>query len=436
MKQFVRGEKSRLSDLSLSSAFSVSLSFSGIASEVDISCFGLDEKGRLSDERYMVFYNQTETPDGAVRMETVSGRTVFHVDLSRLSSAVGRLVFTASIDGVQTMRSLTEGLLTLGDGVCYRMTGADFSNEKALIAGEIYRKGEWRFAAVGSGFNGGLQALLESFGGEAVLSAPSAASKPPAGKAFISLEKKVEQKAPHLINLAKKLDIKLEKINLSKLKAKVAVVFDASGSMYDSYESGAVQELLERILLLALRFDDDGDFETWFFAEHFRQFPSVNLDNYKGYIDVCRQRPRSPSRNKGFFAKVADNLRFQDIIPQLGFVNNEAPVIAAVLNFYQNTDLPVYVLFVSDGGVHDNARIKQMITDASRYPVFWQFLGLGGSNYGILEKLDTLSGRYVDNANFFAVDRLSSMSDDELYDSMLAEFPLWLREIRSKGMIR
>ena len=55
--------------------------------------------------------------------------------------------------------------------------------------------------------------------------------------------------------------------------------------------------------------------------------------------------------------------------------------------------------------------------------------------YGILEQLDTMPGRYVDNANFFALDDLHDISDVELYDRMLKEFPLWLKEIKKLGMI-
>ena len=60
---------------------------------------------------------------------------------------------------------------------------------------------------------------------------------------------------------------------------------------------------------------------------------------------------------------------------------------------------------------------------------------MGGSGYGILEKLDTMTGRYVDNAGFFALDDFKKVSNEELYARLLAEFPKWLTEVRNKGMI-
>lgn len=63
-------------------------------------------------------------------------------------------------------------------------------------------------------------------------------------------------------------------------------------------------------------------------------------------------------------------------------------------------------------------------------------MGVGGSNYSILEKLDNMDGRVVDNANFFAIDDFDRVPDDELYERLLNEFPTWLKEARAKKIIR
>jgi hypothetical protein len=73
--------------------------------------------------------------------------------------------------------------------------------------------------------------------------------------------------------------------------------------------------------------------------------------------------------------------------------------------------------------------------EASSYPIFWQFVGVAGSNYGVLEDLDKMKGRIVDNAGFFAVDDLKKIKDEELYDRLLSEFPHWLKEAKQKGII-
>lgn len=77
----------------------------------------------------------------------------------------------------------------------------------------------------------------------------------------------------------------------------------------------------------------------------------------------------------------------------------------------------------------------RLITESSTKNLFWQFVGLGQANYGILEKLDDMTGRFIDNADFFALDDISKISDEELYDRLLTEFPGWIKEARAKGIL-
>lgn len=114
--------------------------------------------------------------------------------------------------------------------------------------------------------------------------------------------------------------------------------------------------------------------------------------------------------------------------------NNEPEAISAALSHYQSTDLPVFIIFISDGGVDQDKKIKSLLVEAAKRPIFWQFVGIGGRNYGILEKLDTMSGRLVDNCGFFALDDVHSISEQDLYDRLLQEFPVWLAEAKNKGI--
>lgn len=141
-----------------------------------MTCFGVDGAGKLSDDRYFIFYNQTSSPEGAVSMHQSGESTVFSVDLNRLPGFLQRLVVTVAAES-GTMQALARGLLTLEgelDRAAYVFTGAGYQQEKALILCEVYRKdGIWRFSVVDSGFNGGLSALLAHFGGEEVKPDPA-----------------------------------------------------------------------------------------------------------------------------------------------------------------------------------------------------------------------------------------------------------------------
>ena len=97
--------------------------------------------------------------------------------------------------------------------------------------------------------------------------------------------------------------------------------------------------------------------------------------------------------------------------------------------------MPVYIVFISDGGVSEARKIKKILQEASSQPIFWQFVGIGGRNYGVLEKLDTMEGRVVDNCNFFKIDNIESISESMLYDFLLQEFPIWLTEAKNKNIV-
>ena len=202
-----KGQKCKLADLTGSGQLRISVTVSLPGSEADVTCFGVDGAGKLSDDRYFIFYNQTSSPEGAVSMHQSGESTVFSVDLNRLPGFLQRLVVTVAAES-GTMQALARGLLTLEgelDRAAYVFTGAGYQQEKALILCEVYRKdGIWRFSVVDSGFNGGLSALLAHFGGEEVKpDPPTPAPAPPEPKvnlSKISLKKSGES---HKIDLTK-----------------------------------------------------------------------------------------------------------------------------------------------------------------------------------------------------------------------------------------
>jgi len=176
MHALTRGQKAGLADLGLGNRFEIGIDVQPTSGSADISCFGLDAAGRLSDDRYMVFYNQLSSPGGAIALRLQQGRASFQVDLAALPASIAKLVFTAALDGPGTMRDVSQAVLRLGDGAQFALGGADFASEKAVILGELYRRdGGWRFGAVGQGFDGGMAALLKHFGG---VEAPAAAARP------------------------------------------------------------------------------------------------------------------------------------------------------------------------------------------------------------------------------------------------------------------
>ncbi|MEV6191385.1 TerD family protein [Streptomyces sp. NPDC051920] len=188
-REFQRGHKAKISDLTAGTDLYVGVQITGPGLTFDISCFGLDADERLSDDRYFVFFNQPKSPEESIQLlGAQSGDTEsFRVTLDRIPAQIQKLSFTATIDGAGQMSQIAPGYLRVvagGEEVArYAFSGAEFSTERAVMLGDFYLKDVWRFAAVGQGFDGGLDALLKNFGGEVAEEEPAAAPQPQPGAA-------------------------------------------------------------------------------------------------------------------------------------------------------------------------------------------------------------------------------------------------------------
>ncbi|WP_435600666.1 TerD family protein [Streptomyces sp. C10-9-1] len=196
-REFQRGHKAKLSDLTPGTDLYVGVQIAAPGLTFDISCFGLDAEEQLSDDRYFVFFNQPKTPEESVQLlGAQAGDTEsFRVTLDRIPEHIHKLSFTATVDGAGQMSQIGPGYIRIVAGgeevVRYAFTGSEFSTERAVMLGDFYRKDVWRFAAVGQGFDGGLDALLKNFGGEVAEEEPAPqpgsaappAFAPPAGPA-------------------------------------------------------------------------------------------------------------------------------------------------------------------------------------------------------------------------------------------------------------
>lgn len=442
MTSLAKGQRLKLGDIAPTGALRVGLAAAGLP--VDFACFALDASGTLRDERYMTFFNQPCTPCGGVQGCSIPNDAegfAFHLD--KLPAWVQRIVIAVSTSA-GTMSQISAGHLRLlpsqGDAELARFAfaGSLFSAEQALMLGEYYRKdGEWRFMAVGQGFNGGLDALVRHFGGT-VDEAPLLQATPqPTSSTKISLEKRVEREAPQLVNLVKHASVSLDKVGLANHRARVCLCLDISGSMGALYRQGLVQTFAERILALACQFDDDGQIDVFLFGQRVHQPAPMGLANLNGYIaQVIARHPLEGDTRYGSAMEAIRAFYFPDAA---GGARNE-PHKAA---------LPVYVMFVTDGSTSDKALTEKQLRWSSREPIFWQFMGIGkgrksksklmaaflDSDFPVLEKLDELPGRLIDNAGYFSVSSPAEHPDNALYDLLMTEYPEWLKLASRHGLL-
>lgn len=288
--------------------------------------------------------------DCGLKLVTGSLLSSIEIALDRVPANVSKIAITVVIDGEDTISGLS--LLSIqAPGIADFQAETQFRCEKAIILGEVYRHyGSWKLRALGQGFNGGLEPLAISYGVDVAQPAPQ-----PAKPASISLEKKFEIRSPRLVSLTKN--------NLDTLEAAVAFVLDASGSMRGQFSKGNVQSVLDRIAVLAAQFDDDGEMDVWGFGDNHKKYPNVTLDNLDTYIQTIR---RSGKRSAW------ENL------PSLGWTNNESPAMEEIVDYFKDSKIPVYVVFITDGGISKTRTIKDAIRRFANYPIFWKFVGLGG----------------------------------------------------------
>jgi len=222
----------------------------------------------------------------------------------------------------------------------------------------------------------------------------------------------IQQPPAPTIDLTKKKEevhtICLSKQPLNGLKAQIGLVLDYSGSMDNLYYNGTVQSVIENTLPLAMEFDDNGTMEVWIFENGYHRLPDITLANCGDYV------------NREILGKYDMGGTYY------------APVMNDVINAYKKSKLPSYVLFITDGDNSDQAKTVPVIVEAAKLPIFWQFVGVGHARFSFLEKLDDLTERYVDNADFFEVKNASDIT----YKQLLDEFPGWLQNEKVKAMLK
>jgi stress response protein SCP2 len=417
---------------------------------VDVSALLLNQDGKVRSDADFVFYGQPQHPSGSVRHTGgAAGGDGLQIQLPAVEADVERIVIGASAEG-RPFGEVSGLVIEVGSGGAvharYVVEGA--SSETAFLLGELYRRsGAWRFRAIGQGYDSGLAGFATDFGvdvedGSAAGAPPAAAPVSLKKQKLIEMEKRLGTEAPRLLDLTKRAAVSLEKRGLGEHTARVALCLDISASMDQLYRSGKIQALVERVLALGLRFDDNGQVDVFLFGAGGHEEPAVALANHASYVpDMIRRRRLEAGTRYGAAMRLirkryfgADGARTQP------FPDAQ----------------PVYVMFVTDGAPMDRKEAEEQLRFSSYEPVFWQFMAIGKSNravdagetrkrgllariadsqFAFLEQLDDLSGRHLDNADFFGVTDPANLSDDQLYDLLMTEYPGWLEAARRGGLL-
>lgn len=154
---------------------------SGNTFDLDAACFCLNAQGTCANDKDFVFYGNLKHPSGSVLHmgDNLTGDgdgddEQVQVNLTQIPATIDKVAFTVTIHEAAAKRQnfgqVSNSFIRIVDEstgvelIRYDL-GEDFSIETAVVVGELYRHGaEWKFNAIGSGFQGGLGALCQHFG--------------------------------------------------------------------------------------------------------------------------------------------------------------------------------------------------------------------------------------------------------------------------------
>ena len=149
--------------------------------DLDCSAFLLGENGKVTGQQDLVFYGNQRHQSGAVQHmgdnQTGAGDgddEQIKIDLSQVPSNITKIAFVVTIYEAEARRQnfgqVNNSYIRIyneatGEELMRYDLGEDFSIETAAIFGELYKNnGEWKFNAIGSGYQGGLAAICSNYG--------------------------------------------------------------------------------------------------------------------------------------------------------------------------------------------------------------------------------------------------------------------------------
>jgi tellurium resistance protein TerD len=153
----------------------------GAGFDLDGAVFLLNTTGKVRSDADFIFYNNLKSADGSIvhSGDNLTGAgegddETVTIDLSSVPADIDKIVVGVTIHEAEA-RNQNFGMVSKAFIRCINADGGteiarydlseDGSTEAAMIFGEVYRNGaDWKFRAIGQGFQGGLGPLAKSFG--------------------------------------------------------------------------------------------------------------------------------------------------------------------------------------------------------------------------------------------------------------------------------
>lgn len=177
-----KGQREKLStgNFTIGLGWDTNESSNGMDFDLDASVFVLGENKKMLSDSHFIFYNNLQSPDGAV-LHTGDNLTgegdgddeSIIIDLGKITPDATEITVVVTVHDAeersQNFGQVRNSFVRIIDNDSKQELmkfelDEDFSVETAVEFGRIYkRNGEWKFEAVGLGMNGGLQDFLNKY---------------------------------------------------------------------------------------------------------------------------------------------------------------------------------------------------------------------------------------------------------------------------------
>lgn len=217
---------------------------------------------------------------------------------------------------------------------------------------------------------------------------------------------------------AEKVRIVLEKKNIKTVPpTRVGLALDISGSTRGMYHDGVMQEAVNRLQAVAMRFDDNKELDMWSFSNGFNRLVSATPNDCEDYVErrILNDREVDKWHGTSYAPVMEDILEFYfkgevrkagGLFGLFGKTQRVAPA---------NANVPAMCLFVTDGANDDRRQAAEVLRRSQDKAIYWQLIGVGPAReFGFIREM----ADELPNVGFVNLSSLS-MSDEALYDQLL-----------------
>lgn len=217
------------------------------------------------------------------------------------------------------------------------------------------------------------------------------------------------------LDLTKSFELALEKANIDldnipEMAVKVAI--DRSGSMGNLYPKW-VQNALDKFIIAAMKFDDDGALQVGFFNNDMEITRDATEDDVGTYISKVKIEPYGGTSFYPILAEFVGTDPKEEVKSKQGFFTRM--FTRSKVASEESKDTPRYITIITDGDNNDVSSTKNFIrNNLSDYPkTFIQFISIGRAvNKNLLQSYDDASSQ----VNWMHVEDPSKITNEEFFE--------------------